>query len=90
MTSKARNNRFQFQQFAIDQVEHGMRISEDAVIFGAWIELEPGTTMDVGCGTGLLSLMLAQRYPEALITGVELDKEAALLAERNFKKSPFD
>ena len=68
-----------------------MKVSTDACIHGAWTPVEPCVTriLDVGAGTGLLSLMLAQRCPQALIDAVEIDADAALQASENVSGSPF-
>ena len=84
------NDLFRFQQFEINQANCGMRISEDAVCFGAWCELPINArVLDIGAGTGLLSLMLSQRFPDVLIEGIELDPKAAKSCRENFENSPF-
>lgn len=68
-----------------------MKVSTDACLLGAWAPF-PETTatiLDIGAGTGLLSLMLAQRFRLAQITAVELDGEAAGQATQNVAESPF-
>ncbi|MCL6271879.1 methyltransferase [Sansalvadorimonas sp. 2012CJ34-2] len=66
-----------------------MKVSTDACLFGAVIPLEEsGSILDIGAGTGLLSLMAAQRS-HAQITAVELDSETAGQAQTNFAKSPW-
>lgn len=77
-----------------------MKVSTDGVALGAWAKLNklastksPIKVLDIGTGTGLLSLMLAQRYDSAsipaTITAIELDKNAAKQAKFNFEKSPW-
>jgi tRNA1Val (adenine37-N6)-methyltransferase len=86
------NSFFAFRQFTVRQDRCGMKVSTDACIFGAWIPPLPTLTpriLDIGCGTGLLSLMLAQRNPEALVDAVELDESAALQASENVADSVF-
>lgn len=84
------NSWFQFQQFRIHQDRCAMKISTDAVLLGALADKKlPLGILDIGTGTGVIGLMLAQRFSEALITGVELDPEAARQAEENFQESPF-
>ncbi len=85
------NTFFQFKQFVIHQDQCSMKVSEIACIQGAWTEVpsETKTVLDIGCGTGLLSLMLAQRYPQIELTALEIDQEAYLQAIENFKQSIF-
>lgn len=66
-----------------------MKVTTDACIFGAWINAEnPRHILDIGTGTGLLSLMLAQRY-SSNIDAVEIESEAAKQASANFAESPW-
>lgn len=68
-----------------------MKIGTDGVLIGAWAgEYQPRNILDVGTGTGLIALMLAQRFPESHITGIELDEIAAEEAQFNFDRSPFN
>jgi tRNA1Val (adenine37-N6)-methyltransferase len=81
------NSYFEFKQFRIDQERSAMKVTTDSVILGAWIRCESATTiLDIGTGTGLLALMLAQKS-SAMIDGVEIDEGACRDAELNFKKS---
>ena len=79
---------FQFKQFTIHQDRCGMKVGTDGVLLGAWAK-GGKHILDIGTGTGLIALMLAQRYPDAEITGVELDEQAALQAQENVAGSPF-
>jgi len=84
------NSWFQFQQFRIHQDRCAMKISTDAVLLGALAEANfANHILDIGTGTGVISLMLAQRFPEALITAIEIDSDAAEQASENFLESPF-
>ena len=81
---------FQFKKFAVDQTGCAMKINTDGVLLGALAEADqPKTILDIGTGTGVIALMLAQRYGEAQIDAVEIDEIAAKTAENNFKNSPF-
>ncbi|HSZ24831.1 MAG TPA: methyltransferase [Cytophagaceae bacterium] len=83
------NNYFQFKQFRIDQDNTSMKVCTDSCVFGAWIKPQDATYMlDIGAGTGLLSLMLAQRS-KAFIDAVEIDEDAAKQAVQNIQRSPW-
>ena len=86
------NNYFQFKQFRIHQEGVGMKVTTEGCLLGAWAASfsdQPKTILDIGAGTGLLNLMLAQRYPTVKGVGVELENHSALTAKENFDKSPW-
>ncbi len=84
------NSWFQFQQFRVQQDRCAMKISTDAVLLGSLAQHpSPKQILDIGTGTGVIALMLAQRFPEAQVTALEIDPEAAAQATENFKESPF-
>jgi tRNA1Val (adenine37-N6)-methyltransferase len=84
------NSWFQFQQFRIAQDRCAMKISTDAVLLGTLVDSDaPKRILDIGTGTGVIALMLAQRFPEASLTALELDPEAASQARENCELSPF-
>jgi len=84
------NQWFKFKQFNIRQDRCAMKVGTDGVILGAWASVPGhGRVLDVGTGTGLLSLMLAQRSKGIDILAVELDKGAAVQAAENVAKSKF-
>ena len=67
-----------------------MKVGTDGVLLGAWAgQGRPGKILDVGTGSGLVALMLAQRFPEAQVTGIDSDPEAAAQARENFAGSPW-
>ncbi len=82
---------FKFKQFEVDQTGCAMRINTDGVLLGAMVEHDnPVKILDIGTGTGVISLMLAQRFKQAQVLGIEIDVEAAGTADRNFKNSSFN
>jgi tRNA1Val (adenine37-N6)-methyltransferase len=81
---------FHFKQFSVDQTDCAMKVNTDGVLLGAMADAEnPQTILDVGAGTGVIALMLAQRFPDAKIDAVEIDELAAHTCKANFAKSPF-
>jgi tRNA1Val (adenine37-N6)-methyltransferase len=86
-----KNTLFRFKQFQVDQSRSAMKIGTDGVLLGAWTPLkkQPETLLDIGSGTGLVALMLAQRTLETQITGVEIEAAAAAEASLNFHNSPW-
>ncbi|MBQ6939382.1 MAG: methyltransferase, partial [Muribaculaceae bacterium] len=67
-----------------------MKVGTDSVLLGAWAKLpERGRILDIGCGTGILSLMVAQRSPSLSITAIEIDPRATLQAQENVAQSPW-
>ena len=84
-------NSYQFKQFTINQERCGMKVGTDGTLLGAWANApeRPCRILDIGTGTGLLALMMAQRYPEASVVGIDIDKDAAMQAQENVGASPF-
>jgi len=82
---------FRFKEFSVKQEKSAMKIGTDGVLLGSWAEAEnPENILDIGTGTGLISLMLAQRFPNAQITAIEIDKDSFEEAKFNFEESPFN
>jgi tRNA1Val (adenine37-N6)-methyltransferase len=80
---------FNFKQFSINQDKTAMKIGTDGVLLGAWcpIDNNPFSVLDIGAGTGILSLMLAQRSQAPQIDGVEIDEDAYEQCVSNFENS---
>lgn len=84
------NSWFRFKQFIIHHDRCAMKVGTDGVLLGAWANHpNPKRILDIGAGTGLISLMAAQRFPQAQITGIEIDPEAAAQATENVSESVF-
>lgn len=81
---------FQFKQFSVDQTNCGMKVNTDAAILGSIASNENiEHVLEIGTGTGVIALMLAQRYPDAVIDAVEIDDMTSDTADLNFKNSKF-
>lgn len=90
---------FRFQQFTIHDDRCAMKVGTDGVLLGAWCQMPTYSTditptsplkiLDVGTGSGLIALMLAQRFPQTHITALELEVAAAQQARENVISSPF-
>lgn len=82
---------FRFKKFSINQGQTAMKVGTDGVLLGAWANAENATKiLDVGTGTGLIALMMAQRFPSSNITGIEIDQNACLQAKENVSASIFN
>ena len=82
---------FQFKQFNVEQDKCAMKVGTDSVLLGAWcpIDNNPISVLDIGAGTGILSLMLAQRTNAKQIDSVEIDEEAYEQCVSNYENSPW-
>lgn len=85
------NDFFQFKQFTIHQERCAMKVGTDGTLLGAWASApdEACRILDIGTGTGLIALMMAQRFPKAFITGIDIDEDAVSQARENTLASPF-
>jgi tRNA1Val (adenine37-N6)-methyltransferase len=89
------NNYFQFKQFKINQENSSLKVCTDSCLFGAWMAkkienkiIQPEKILDIGSGTGLLSLMLAQKS-KAQIDAVEINENSFLQTKENFNESQW-
>lgn len=81
---------FKFQKFTINQSKEVFRVGTDGVLLGALANVSArNEVLEVGTGTGIISLMLAQRNSQTQITAIDLNENAANLAAENFENSPF-
>ncbi len=84
------NSSFSFMHFTIQQEHCAMKVGTDGVLLGAWANLDGvRTALDIGTGTGLIALMIAQRATEAIVSAIEIDEKAAAQAAENFVASKF-
>lgn len=87
------NSFFQFRRFTIYQDRCAMKVGTDGTLLGAWASVpsmvEAQRVLDIGTGTGLIALMMAQRFPQALVTGIDIDEAAVQQARENAAASPF-
>lgn len=93
---KMANDYFEFRQFLVRQSRCAMKVGTDGTLLGAWAEMadsdrgdSPCRILDIGTGTGLMALMMAQRFPEAQVTAIDIDSEAVAQAADNVRQSPF-
>lgn len=82
---------FKFKEFTVHQDRCAMKIGTDGVLLGAWagLEIEPDSILDVGAGTGVIGLQLAQRTFAHTIDAVEIDHDAYEQCQENFEASPW-
>ena len=82
---------FNFKQFSVQQDKCAMKIGTDSVLLGAWcpIDNNPFSILDIGAGTGVLSLMLAQRSHAEQIDALEIDEDTYEQCVENFEASPW-
>ena len=82
------NNYFQFKRFVVRQERCAMKVGTDGTLLGAWAR-GGQRVLDIGTGTGLIALMMAQRCPDAQVTAVDIDADAVRQARENVAESPF-
>ena len=82
---------FRFKQFSILQEKSAMKVGTDSILLGSWAQFSPESKsiLDIGAGTGVLSLMMAQRFSNAAIQAVEIEESAAQECLMNFQNSKW-
>lgn len=97
MNTTMSNPFFKFKQFVVRHEQCAMKVGTDGVLLGAWTTTEPRFNntdsilriLDIGTGSGLIALMLAQHFSEAHIDAIDIDRKAAEQAKENFDASPW-
>ena len=84
----AKGQEFRFKQFAVQQDRCAMKVGTDGVLLGA-LATGGRAILDIGTGTGLVALMMAQRFPESRLTAIDVDGDACSQAAQNAAESPF-
>lgn len=82
---------FRFKQFTVRDESCGMKVGTDGVLLGAWTPLPNPCrrVLDIGTGSGLIALMLAQRLPSSTVLAIDVDEAAVAQAAENFQSSPW-
>ncbi len=85
------NTSFQFKQFVVEQAHCAMKVNTDGVLLGAWAKAgEAERILDIGTGTGVIALMMAQQCPTAMIDAIDIDARAAGQAKTNVEHSAWN
>ncbi len=86
------SQKFQFKEFAVEQDKCAMKIGTDGVLLGAWADIPKNTfsILDIGAGTGVIALQMAQRSHAELIDAIEIEENAYEQCVENFENSPWN
>jgi len=82
------NDYYQFKRFTVFQDRCAMKVGTDGTLLGAWAD-GGDRVLDIGTGTGLIALMMAQRFPQARIDAIDIDEEAVSQARENVSATSF-
>lgn len=80
---------FRFKEFSVEHSRSSMKVGVDGVLIGAWSSVEGESGLDIGCGCGLIALMVVQRNSRASVLGIDIDEESVEESARNFANSPW-
>ena len=87
------NQMFRFKQFTIQDSVCAMKVGTDGVILGAWADMRQPVScpkmLDIGTGSGLIAIMLAQRFADAHIDAIDIDESAIIQTKENVANCPF-
>lgn len=91
--NKNREQTFRFKQFSLSNSLSAMKVGTDGVLLGSWAQMPDNVmsrkVIDVGCGTGVIALMIAQRYPDVEVTCIDISPDAVGECAGNISCSPF-
>lgn len=87
---KNKDGKFRFKKFAVSHHRSSMKVGVDGVFVGAWATPTEGQILDVGCGCGVISLILAQRTKTAFIQAIDIDCHSIEEAKENFSESEWN
>lgn len=82
-------DKFEFKQFAVNQSKCAMKVGTDAVLLGAWVEINDAQNiLDIGTGTGVIAIMMAQKSSSQIVA-LDIDAIACEQSKENISKSPW-
>ncbi|UII20324.1 tRNA1(Val) (adenine(37)-N6)-methyltransferase [Fulvivirga ligni] len=85
-----RKHQFDFKEFSVTQEKSAMKVGTDGVLLGAWAQVTDAQhILDIGTGTGVIALMMAQRSTKSYIQAIDISEEAVTEANHNFNHSPW-